>query len=48
VNAIHQPSKVTINWKKKDGSLVECELYMTRVVDECDREFVVLVFPTGE
>jgi PAS domain S-box-containing protein len=48
VNATRQPSKVTINWKKKDGSLVECELYMTRVIDECDREFVVLVFPTGE
>lgn len=37
-------SKISVKFRKKSGDLVECELSMTRVVDECDQEFVVLVY----
>ena len=32
-------SKISVKFRKKSGDLVECELSMTRVVDECNQEF---------
>jgi PAS domain S-box-containing protein len=37
-------AKVKVNFKRKDGTFVSCELQMTRVTDVCDHEFVVLVY----
>ena len=36
--------KINVQFKRKDGVSVPCELQMTRVVDECDQEFIVLVY----
>ena len=37
-------AKIKTQFKKKNGCVFEVELQMTRVVDECDQEFVVLVY----
>jgi len=35
---------VKVNFKRKDGTFAPCELQMTRVIDGCDHEFIVLVY----
>jgi len=39
--------KINVHFKRKDGVSIPCELQMTRVVDECDQEFIVLVYTSS-
>ena len=35
---------IDVRFKQKSGAMVPCKLKMTRVIDDCDREFIVLVY----